>query len=191
MSLQHAILVLLESDDASGYDLLKRFNGSMGHFWHASHQQIYQQLKKMHAAGLIDCELQPQDKRPDRKVYRLTTAGREELLHWLSQPARPFKYNDALLVKLFGGHLLGDDDLAAEIHSHRELYEERLKTFLGIEQRIHQLPGDEQARWRLPYLTLRRGILEIQSWLRWADEVEQALDVDVSAENSVEIHPTA
>ena len=37
------------------------------------------------------------------------------------------------------------------------------------------LPAAQRQGWRLPYLTLRRGILGEQAWLAWADEVALAL----------------
>ena len=82
MSLKHAILVLLETEPGSGYDLLKRFREHMGYFWNASHQQIYQQLKWMHEAGWLVVSTEPQQGKPDRKVYELTPQGHEALLAW-------------------------------------------------------------------------------------------------------------
>ncbi len=40
-----------------------------------------------------------------------------------------------------------------------------------IERDYLALPVAERKAWRLPYLTLRRGILGEQAWLAWADEV--------------------
>ncbi|MEU0155402.1 PadR family transcriptional regulator [Micromonospora fulviviridis] len=41
MSLEHAILVSLLEQPASGYELARRFDRSIGRFWTATHQQIY------------------------------------------------------------------------------------------------------------------------------------------------------
>ena len=41
MSLRHAILVLLQDQEASGYDLAREFANSIGLVWNATHQQIY------------------------------------------------------------------------------------------------------------------------------------------------------
>jgi PadR family transcriptional regulator AphA len=104
MSLRFAILTLLESDPGSGYDLMRHFKAGIGHFWNASHQQVYQELGKLHADGLVEFEVAHQSERPDRKVYRLTeVAGREALEEWRRQPVKPPKVNDALLVKVYGG----------------------------------------------------------------------------------------
>lgn len=174
MSLKHAILVLLETEEGSGYDLLKRFKQRLGFFWNASHQQIYQQLKKMHEEKLIALSLEPQSGKPDRKVYNLTQEGRNELAHWISEPVKPNKVNDALLVKLYAAHLTEPEAFLQELARHKEIHSHMLETFLAIEKEYLSLPADKQAPYKLPYLTLRRGILGEQAWLQWAEEVTQA-----------------
>ena len=47
MALAHAIMTALIEDDLSGYELARDFEVSLGFFWSASHQQIYQELRKM------------------------------------------------------------------------------------------------------------------------------------------------
>ncbi|MGH1374209.1 MAG: PadR family transcriptional regulator [Cellvibrionaceae bacterium] len=175
MSLKHAVLALLEAEEGSGYDLLKRFQARLGYFWNASHQQIYQQLKTMHSEGLIDCELETQTDRPNRKVYSVTESGHEALLKWLGSAVKPAKINDALLVKLYAGTLIKPEVLLNEIREHRQIHQSMLDTFLGIEAQYHASAKKEQKQLQLPFLTLRRGILGEQSWLAWADEVEAAL----------------
>lgn len=175
MSLKHALLVLLETEAGSGYDLLKGFKQRLGFFWNASHQQIYQQLKKMHEDELISLTMEAQSGKPDKKVYHLTERGRDVLAQWIEQPVKPNKVNDALLVKLYAGHMTEPEVLLEEVKRHRDIHERMLATFLDLEKQLNALPKTKQAPFRLPYLTLRRGILGEQSWLAWADEVESAL----------------
>lgn len=171
MSLKHTILTLLETEQGSGYDLLKRFQKRLGFFWNASHQQIYAQLKKMHAEQLIEFTIENQDNRPDKKIYSLTTAGREELQQWIANPVKISRINDALLVKLYAGHLAEKNTLLDEIQLHRSSHQRMLETFLALEQEYLEAPQAEKKSLELPYLTLRRGILGEQAWLTWADEV--------------------
>lgn len=175
MSLKHAIMVLLETEAGSGYDLLKRFKQRLGFFWQASHQQIYQQLKAMHQEGLINCQLEAQLGKPDRKVYSMTEVGHRELLAWLNAACKPQKVNDSLLVKLYGGHLLDSAVLLDEIQQHKKQHEKALAIMLEMELQYKQLIGVEKNRLALPFLTLRRGILGEQAWLSWAEEVEALL----------------
>jgi PadR family transcriptional regulator AphA len=175
VSLKHAIMVLLETEAGSGYDLLKRFKQRLGFFWQASHQQIYQQLKIMHQDGLINCQLETQQGKPDRKVYTMTKAGHQALLVWLNSACKPQKINDSLLVKLYGGHLLDKTVLLDEIRYHKDQHDKALAIMLEMELQYKQLVGAEKKSLALPFLTLRRGILGEQAWLNWAEEVEELL----------------
>ena len=175
MSLKHAILVLLEQQDSSGYDLLKRFKEHLGFFWQASHQQIYKQLGQMHEAGLIACQREAQSGKPDKKIYSISSDGRQHLIDWMNSHSKPQKVNDSLLVKLYGGHIVSPDVLIADVQHAREQHQKTLMLLKSMEQNYLNLPQHEQQKYGLPYLTLRRGILGEQAWLGWADEVEDYL----------------
>ncbi|HCT40977.1 MAG TPA: PadR family transcriptional regulator [Moraxellaceae bacterium] len=176
MSLRFAILTLLESDPGSGYDLMRHFKAGIGHFWNASHQQVYQELGKLHSEGLVEFEVEHQSERPDRKVYRLTGPGQSALAEWRLQPVRPPKVNDALLVKVYGGLNVPPAQLLAELEEHAVLHRERLEEYRASEARFLAMTAEERVPYRLPYLTLRRGILYEQDWLRWLDEARVELE---------------
>lgn len=175
MSLKHAILILLDEAPATGYDLMKRFKDGLGYFWNASHQQVYQQLKLMLQDQWVTAYAEQQTDKPDKKVYQVTEKGRQELDNWLSGPVKPNRINDALLVKLYGGHHLQPEQLLEELQAHRQIHEKTLKKLQQIETRYLAMPATTQARYQLPYLTLRRGLLGESAWLAWADEVKESL----------------
>lgn len=175
MSLKHAILTLLETEESSGYDLLKQFQSRLGYFWNASHQQIYAQLKTMHTEELIDFHVEAQHNKPDKKVYTLTQAGRTALSDWVNQPLKLGKVNDALLVKLYAGHLADKTQLLEEMKNYRDNHQRMLETFKAIEEEYQHSSKKDQKTLALPYLTLRRGIIGEQACLDWADEVIEFL----------------
>ena len=106
MALEHAILVSLAERSATGYDLARRFDASIGHFWKASHQQIYKVLARMEADGWTSAEHIAQGARPDKKVYALTEAGRGELIAWLARATPPEQVRSEFAVKIRALHLL-------------------------------------------------------------------------------------
>jgi hypothetical protein len=53
MSLPHALLTSLIEKPCSGYELARRFDKSIGYFWHATHQQIYRELARMEENGWV------------------------------------------------------------------------------------------------------------------------------------------
>ncbi len=175
MSVKYALLVLLEKEPASGYDLAQRFNLGIGQFWQCSHQQIYQELKKAHAQNLLSFAHEAQQGRPDRKVYSVTEQGREALSQWLSAQDKPPTVRDALLIKIYAAARADHSALLVEIARHIELHQAQLD--VHREQEARYFAADEAGRRKLrwPYLTLRRGIRYEQEWLCWLEEVRTCL----------------
>lgn len=176
MSLRYAILVLLKSGPGSGYDLAQGFRQTMGNFWTASHQQIYQELKRLSADGLLEYTTEHQPDRPDRKVYTLTPQGRDALADWMRVPVKPSRINESLLVKIYGATPQDLPGLRDELASTTRSHQQQLETYRVMEQAYLAASAASRKKLRMPYLTLRRGILNEQSWLAWAKEAEAALD---------------
>ncbi|MFH9420210.1 PadR family transcriptional regulator [Streptomyces sp. NPDC017529] len=101
MSLRHAVLGLLAESPASGYDLMKTFDVSLAHVWPATQSQVYGELNKLTAAGLIEVAAHgPRG----RKEYAITKRGRAELHHWLTEvePVGPQRHDGLLRVFFLG-----------------------------------------------------------------------------------------
>lgn len=125
----------------------------------------------MHDEGLISCELEAQSDKPNKKIYSLTADGKQALEDWIANPVKINKVNDALLVKLYAGHLTDKQCLLDEIQTHRVTHLRMLQTFEALEQEYLALSQAKRKTLQLPYLTLRRGILGERAWLAWSDEV--------------------
>ncbi|MFD8980870.1 PadR family transcriptional regulator [Streptomyces sp. NPDC059564] len=98
MSLRHALLGLLSERPASGYDLLKRFETSLANVWPATQSQMYTELSKLAAAGLISASAEgPRG----RKEYTLTDEGLAELRHWLTETKPTRNTRSDLLLRVF------------------------------------------------------------------------------------------
>ncbi|MGF1524221.1 MAG: PadR family transcriptional regulator [Leptolyngbyaceae cyanobacterium] len=169
MAIAHAILAALMDCPSSGYDLARRFDGSVGFFWEASHQQIYRELSKLEAAGHVTSETVQQDIRPNKKLYSLTDSGRAFLIEWLRIPSSISPIKDDLLVKLFSGHLVAPAILLTELRHHRKQHQLRLTEYQAIEDRLFPDTEALSEESTYPYLTLRNGIQLEQAWLRWCD----------------------
>ncbi len=175
MSLRHAILVLLEQKPGSGYDLAQRFKGGIGHFWSASHQQIYLELKKLDSRKLVEFEVQPQSERPDKKNYRITAAGRAALKAWLLEPTRPERLNSALLVKIYAANLAEPAALVAELEQNLAEHRKRLDEYISLEQSYLE-KGERLSRKQSQiYLTLRSGIRYEWNWIEVLSEARVLL----------------
>ncbi|MCF8176033.1 MAG: PadR family transcriptional regulator [Burkholderiaceae bacterium] len=168
MALDHALLVSLLEKPSSGYELARRFERSIGYFWHATHQQIYRVLSRMEAAGWVAAEVQAGESAPDRKLFSVAPPGREELSRWVAEPTEPEGVRDALMVKLRGVAFGDESTLIAELEHHRAAHANRLTCYRVIESRDFAGTLDRQRA--LQYLVLKSGIRFEQGWLEWCEE---------------------
>ncbi len=84
MSLRYALLGLLADGPSSGYDLTRRFEEGIGTFaWTAGHSQIYPELARLVADGLVEVVAEGPRGRRD---HAITPAGRDALRAWLMGP---------------------------------------------------------------------------------------------------------
>jgi DNA-binding PadR family transcriptional regulator len=159
MALSHAILTALNNNACSGYDLAKQFDGSVGFFWNASHQQIYRELTKLEESGYIEATV----------VH--TSTGRDYLRTWIAQPSTVAYPKDELLVKLFAGDIVDRSIILCELEHHRAQHQDRLDIYQSIEQQIFPNIEALDRSQRYQYLTLRQGIRLESEWLNWYMEV--------------------
>ena len=115
MSLRHGLLGLLNYEPLTGYELNKMFNESLGHFWLAKSSQIYRELDAMEKNGWLSSERVIQDEKPNKRVYSITQAGREEFVNWLTNfdlsKTATGKGNAFLMRIFFGGELSPESTL--------------------------------------------------------------------------------
>ncbi|MFC5078815.1 hypothetical protein VTH8203_03440 [Vibrio thalassae] len=176
MSLPHVILTVLSTRDATGYDITKEFSASIGYFWKASHQQVYRELNKMADKALVTCKLEPQEGKPDRKVYSITDSGRSALGEWFEQPTVHPTVRDEFSAKLAACAVQPSAAFRIQLE---ELIEESKKLvahYREIETAYYATPSTLDKNARLERLTLRRNLLARQAWLEWAEEALSELE---------------
>jgi DNA-binding PadR family transcriptional regulator len=97
----------LELGDASGYEIKKLYEeGDLSHFYAVGFGSIYPALTRLVEDGLAEVSEQPQDKRPDKKIYRITPKGRRELIRSLAVQPGPDKIRSELCFLLLFANLL-------------------------------------------------------------------------------------
>lgn len=176
MALEHAILVSLAERPGTGYEIGQQFTRSIGHFWSATHQQIYRTLKKLHTDGFVTFESVAQEGRPDKKVYRLSSEGRNMLRQWVETPTEPDRLRHELGLKLRAAEH-GDPELIIdEIRRHRDIHTERLRIFQEFEKHDYPDPAALSGRKLHQYLVLRGGVRVEAGFIDWCDEVISTLE---------------
>ena len=130
MPLQHALLALLAGGASHGYELKARFEEAVGPQWGEFNiGHVYQVLERLEREGFVRQRVVRQADRPDKTVYRLTRAGRDELERWLEAPfVREGGYRDDFFLKLFAGSQLGPEALASVVRVQRQAYLQELSS---------------------------------------------------------------
>lgn len=178
MALEHAILVALAEKSASGYDLARRFDASIGHFWKASHQQIYKVLGRMESDKWVEAHLVEQSGRPDKKVYAITGEGRGELMRWSSTPTPIEPTRSEIAVKVRGLPFGDRDAVLSDIRTRREAHVAQLAYYEASAAKHYPDPsavGEDELG---AYLVLRAGFMQEQMGIAWCDEILQAFGVE-------------
>ncbi|MEV5413959.1 PadR family transcriptional regulator [Thermopolyspora sp. NPDC052614] len=163
MSLRIALLGLLAaSGPASGYDLAKRFENSINHVWHAGHSQIYPELVKMTADGLITVEAEgPRG----RKIYAITPQGRTELHSWLLEYDREGPVRNEWALQAFLVSALPPAEAIQVIERIRGAFERRLNDLRSrYEHKLEYGDPDGFGKYALDM-----GLRQTQTMIAWAD----------------------
>jgi DNA-binding PadR family transcriptional regulator len=176
-TLGYALLGLLAREPLSGYELAQRLRVPIGYFWHARHSQIYPELARLTARGLVSYRVVAQADRPAKKVYSLTPAGRAALAAWVVAPTPPSPTRDELVLKAYSLWLADPRAAAARFRERQRLHLERLARYEQIQAHLERERADELARPDSPafatYATLRRGLgyeREAAAWCGWVAE---------------------
>lgn len=126
MSLRFALLALLSATPRTGYDLLRIFDRSVAFVWHAPHTQIYPELRRMEADGLLAAEELPRGERGVKRRYRLTEAGRAELRRMAGTAVAPTREKDPYRLKAAYFEWADKGQARAQLELHIAHYEQWL-----------------------------------------------------------------
>ena len=162
-SLDLALLGLIaEVPGVSGYDIMKIFDLSMAHYWHAHPTQIYPTLDRMEEFGLIKRRNVVQRNRPNKRLYTITPSGerhadrmaRESVRR--NQPeasaAAAMPLPGASRAQTARSHVLKEERRSWAIHlkRYREIEKELLRRRQGLSRRERDvLDVHPEARHRL------------------------------------------
>jgi DNA-binding PadR family transcriptional regulator len=173
MTVRHAILALLAQKPRHGYELRAAFEAIMGgdENWDVKPAQIYTTLERLDEAGLVALASDlGEGEEPSRRVYAITSDGRELLQEWFSTGTTPEHQRDEFFVKLMTGLVSGEADPLRIIQTQRaHLYQEMHE---ATQLRDSYDPQAEMAS----ILLYDKVIMHLEADLRWLDMIEMRLD---------------
>jgi PadR family transcriptional regulator AphA len=179
--LKYALLGFLSYRPMTGYDMEAWMKASTDNFWHAKLSQIYATLKSLEASGMVTSHIEPQEGRPDRRVYALTDAGENDLQKWLTTPITdPVVKKDELLLKVFFGLAAGRDALITQLRLQLDLHRAKLEQYqhetpLAVREVVAQQPEltEPAALWEL---TRDFGERYEAMYIQWLEDAIAEID---------------
>jgi DNA-binding PadR family transcriptional regulator len=174
MALREVILTVLAHRRMTGYEISRNFDQVVSWFWTASHQQIYRELAKLNADGRVRFKAVRQSGKPDKKIYEITSSGRTELRHWLTQATPPPRPQNDLLVKMLAAASVGNAALPKEVARIQQVFGAVAARQRAMERECLgnalESPYDQTL-----FLALRLGMRGVDAQLAWLEEVQEYL----------------
>ena len=179
MSLPHIILGMLRKGSKSGYDMKKELENVIQFFWEADISRIYRSLNDMKSKGWVEFETIVQEDSPNKKVYSLTEAGRQELQNWLREPGKQMGTHNPFLAQLHFSDAITAEEQLYVLEEHLKTLREAV-TLLQSRAQNQNMPvplpedalqkGVDRAQFSLEY-----GIRRYQFELEWTENIIRVL----------------
>jgi DNA-binding PadR family transcriptional regulator len=174
VAIKHALLGLLAEGAKHGYELKTAFDETIGERWSLNIGQVYNTLNRLTRDGYVVLQEEvEQETRPDKKIYAITEAGREELFRWLAEPVeKPRRLKDEFYIKLVLCSELGYGDLRDLIWNQRWAYLQLMRMLREAQSEIN---AEDDP---FTVLLIEGGILHVEADLHWLDRCEEMLGTE-------------
>lgn len=164
------LLALLAAGPAHGYELKQALEKLLGAAYPQPNVgQIYVTLGRLEKSGLIEGEDVEQSARPNKRIYRLTDAGREVVRAWFEEPTDEPRVRDEFFMKLAIAPQTGLADQIALINKQRRQY-------LNTMRELSRLAAAEDRGNRVAQLLIEGAMLHLQADLDWLERCQEELE---------------
>jgi DNA-binding PadR family transcriptional regulator len=165
--------VLAMNEAMTGFEIRAYLDASVQFFWRESFGQIYPELKRLSAEGLIK-RASNRGRTRDAQPWRITPAGRMALRAWLDLPAQEQAVRDETLLKMFFSRHASPGQARSLIASRRERAVARLAALEEAEKLVLGEPEDPDLL--SSFLVLDRGLGVAKGVLDWCERAEALCD---------------
>lgn len=176
MSLKHGLLGLLNYGTMTGYQLDKAFKESLNFFWQAQTSQIYRELNDMEKCGMLTSEIVMQTDKPNKRLYKITADGKNELCKWLSTDSENI-VRSQFLMKIFFAGIIEKNQALEVLKAFRSRNEAFLSELAGTEKSIENYGSSTNANQMLFWnLVADYGVANARMCIQWADNAIKILE---------------
>lgn len=160
------ILGILNLSPKTGYEINDVLKNQLSFFYDGTYGMIYPTLRKLEAEGMIEKKQVIQNGKPNKNVYSITNAGKEEFEKYMASDVVPESIKSDFLLRLyFGGDSLSNDQIV-ELFSHEI---ERKRTQLEFIQKNYQ-HWKEKGMQDLQEVTLEYGISYYENAIKFLED---------------------
>ena len=168
--MKYALLAFLSQGPAHGYELKQAIEEQFRAVYRSLNAgQIYTTLSRLERDGLVQNQYVAQEGRPDKRVYEITTIGREALAAWVEKPVSGPRLKDEFFMKLMLARLANVGDVTTIIQRQRH---EFLQTLHDLNELA--MKTDSQCN-PAAWLLVKGAILHLKADLEWLDLCEEQL----------------
>jgi DNA-binding PadR family transcriptional regulator len=147
VSLRHALLGVLKDTPLTGYDLVRHFQGTVGYLWSAPQSQIYPELRRMEAEGLISAQVAPRGQRAQKRIYSVTPAGMDELRRWATDFMPLPAQRDPVMLKAAFFDLAPLESAREQLRAHIAQFQWRLEQWQARADAIRERRAELVEVW--------------------------------------------
>jgi DNA-binding PadR family transcriptional regulator len=145
MDVRTICLGILTRGDATGYEIKNLFqDDGYQYFVEASFGSIYPALNRLTEEGLVSVRAEAQEKRPDRKVYSITPAGRSAFIASLLKPLPEDRHRSPFVFAMLFSDLMPESHVRALLDTYVAQTEIKLAQ-LNEGNTQPKTPGEEFA----------------------------------------------
>lgn len=169
-----AVLGMVVLGAQSGYDIRRAAERSVRFFWALGPPQIYAELRRLEAEGLISGRDEARGERA-RRAFASTAAGERALRRWLSDDddVGPLELRDPQLLRLFFADAVAPAAARERVHSMRRRSEQALEQFSREIMPAAARTRDEGAEFPAHVAGFGRELHEFI--VGWCDRLDQTL----------------
>jgi DNA-binding PadR family transcriptional regulator len=160
LSVRYGLLALLDEAPRHGYNLKTAFERRTGGSWLLNIGQVYTTIQRLERDGLVEAT----GGEDDRREYRITPAGREQLAGWFDNPVvAEAPARDELTIKVLLAVAAGDIDVTALLQRQRRASIEQLQ---GYTRRKAKADPEQDVSF---LILLDALIFRTEAEIRWLD----------------------
>jgi DNA-binding PadR family transcriptional regulator len=167
-----ALLGFVEEAPRSGYDLKRVIDERLEHLLEMSAGTVYYTLKRLESKGWVKGSVTRKGKRPEQRVYRITTAGKQAFNHLLEDVLeQPQQFVSPFDLALYFTPLMSPGTVTRAVDRH-------LADLARFRESLHTLEERFPVRWPFHLYYLREKAKDIAGsserwWLKLRKKVEE------------------